>query len=72
MFVGLEGPFKDQERFLEPTTRALFIPESKLRWRYYGLYVAQRKPENDLTMDEWKELPELASTCGLVVVYGSL
>lgn len=61
MFVGLEGPLKDHERFLTPTTRALFIPEGKSGWRYYGLYVIQRHPENDLTLDEWNALPDSVS-----------
>lgn len=61
MFLGLKGPFKDQERFLEPTTRALFIPQGKSGWKYYGLYVIQRKPENDLTMEEWHALPNSVS-----------
>lgn len=61
MFVGLKGPFKDHERFLGPTTRALFIPEGKSGWRYYGLYVIQRKPDNDLTVDEWNAFPDSVS-----------
>ena len=61
MFLGLSGPFGDQERFLVPTIRALFIPCEKPRWRFYGLYIIQRKAEDDLTMEEWHALPDTVS-----------
>ncbi|KAI0348447.1 hypothetical protein BDW22DRAFT_92230 [Trametopsis cervina] len=54
MFLGLEGPAKDNTKFMKPTERALFIQEDTGGWRYYGLYSIQRVPENDLTVEEWR------------------
>ena len=54
MFLGLEGPAKDNVKFFEPTERALFIQEGPSSWRYYGLYVIQRHADNDLSKEEWE------------------
>ncbi|KAI0094639.1 hypothetical protein BDY19DRAFT_901777 [Irpex rosettiformis] len=58
MFLGLEGPAKDNVKFFEPTERALFIQEGPNSWRYYGLYVIQRHANNDLEKEEWMQFDE--------------
>ncbi len=58
LFLGLRGPGRDHEKFLTATPRAMFVCEGKSRWRYYGLYTAERNPERDLTMEEWQALPD--------------
>lgn len=61
MFFGVKGRTKDNTKFLNPTTRALFVPENRGEWRYYGLYVVHRQPANDLTKDEWLALSDAVS-----------
>ena len=61
MFFGLEGRGKDDKRFEQPTERAIFVQEGKGRWRYFGLYIAHRVPNNDLSKEEWRHLHDQAS-----------
>lgn len=61
MFVGLQGPAKDNERFMEPEVRVLFIQKKEGVWQYYGHYEARRDPNNDLDVSEWLGLTEEVS-----------
>ena len=62
MFVGLKGPGKDHERFLEPTKWSLFLPKSGKSWEYYGEYEVHRQPDLDLTVEEWEAFSPEVST----------
>jgi len=58
MFVGLMGPAKDNERFMESETRVLFIQGKEGDWQYYGHYDVHRDPDEDLSVTEWNVLSE--------------
>ena len=54
MFVGLG---LEADTFVEPETRHLFVGIAVRQYRYLGLYEVTRVKDN-LTLDEWKALPD--------------
>lgn len=68
MFVGLQGPAKDNERFAKLETRVLFIQRKEGEWQYYGHYDVFRDPNDDLTVAEWSTLTEEVG-CQITIPY---
>ncbi|KAL4242104.1 hypothetical protein ABKN59_001837 [Abortiporus biennis] len=58
MFVGIVGPGRDHERYLEPVVASLFIPSGSAKWHYFGEYEARRCHANDISREEWLAFPE--------------